>query len=115
MVVVSRPVWSGWSALFRRYFKHFNQEDSAKDVQLHHAQAGAVVRMSADVLQDHNTGFSFYEVHLERNQNDLANLNCPVFTGELLVQILSCFFIGIQGFIEVLLCFMWRDVTDFAV
>jgi hypothetical protein len=42
-------------------------------------------------------------------------LNCPVFTGELLAQILSCFFIGIQGFIEVLLCFMWRDVTDFAV
>jgi hypothetical protein len=71
--------------------------------------------MSADVLQDRNTGFSFYEVHLELNQNDLANLNLPVFAGELLVQILSCFFIGIQGFIEVLLCFMWRDVTDFAV
>ncbi|MDB2579737.1 HlyD family type I secretion periplasmic adaptor subunit, partial [Tateyamaria sp.] len=35
---------------------------------------GAVVRMSADVLQDPNTGFSFYEAHLELNQNDMADL-----------------------------------------
>ncbi len=42
-------------------------------------------------------------------------LNRPGFTGELLVQILSCFFSGIQGFIEVLLCFMGGDVIDFAV
>ena len=46
---------------------------------------------------------------------DFGNLNRPGFTGELLVQILSYFFSGIQGFIEVLLCFMRRDITDFAV
>jgi len=42
-------------------------------------------------------------------------MNRPGFTGELLVQMLGCFFSGIQGFIEVLLCFLRRDVSDFAV
>ena len=42
-------------------------------------------------------------------------LNRPGFSGELLVQMLGCFFCGFQGFIEVLLCFLRRDVSDFAV
>ena len=42
-------------------------------------------------------------------------MNRPEFTGDLLVQILCCFFGGIQGFIVLLLCFLRRDVSDFAV
>ena len=42
-------------------------------------------------------------------------VNRPVFTGELLFQMLGRFLSGIQGFIEVHLCFFWRDVSDFAV
>ena len=42
-------------------------------------------------------------------------MNRPGFTGELLVQLLGCFFCGIQGIIVVLLCFLRRDVSDFAV
>lgn len=44
-----------------------------------------------------------------------TSLNRPGFTGELLVQMLGCFFIRVQGLIEVLLCFLRRDVSDFAV
>ena len=47
-----------------------------------------------------------------RNHN---NLNRPGFTGERLVQILGCFFMGVQGFIEHLLCFMRCDISDGAV
>ena len=42
-------------------------------------------------------------------------LNRRGFTVELLVQMLGCFFSGVQGLIEVLLCFFQRDVSDFAV
>ena len=44
-----------------------------------------------------------------------SDVNCPGFTGERLVQMLGCFFIGIQGFIEHLLCFMRRDISNCAV
>jgi hypothetical protein len=44
-----------------------------------------------------------------------ATLNRPGFTGERLVPTLGCFFIGIQGFIEHLLCFMRRDISNCAV
>ena len=36
-------------------------------------------------------------------------------TGERLVQILGCFFMCVQGFIEHLLCFVRRDISDGAV
>ena len=42
-------------------------------------------------------------------------LNRPEFTGERLVQILGCFFMCVQGFIEHLLCFVRRDISDGAV
>ena len=45
----------------------------------------------------------------------LALLNRPRFTGERLVQILGCFFMCVQGFIEHLLCFVRRDISDGAV
>ena len=41
--------------------------------------------------------------------------NRPRFTGERLVQILGCFFMCVQGFIEHLLCFVRRDISDGAV
>ena len=44
-----------------------------------------------------------------------AELNRPRFTGERLVQILGCFFMCVQGFIEHLLCFVRRDISDGAV
>ena len=42
-------------------------------------------------------------------------LNRPGFTGEDLVQMLGCFFMFVQGFIEELLCFVRRDIADGAV
>ena len=42
-------------------------------------------------------------------------VNRPGFTGERLVQILGCFFMCVQGFIEHLLCFVRRDISDGAV
>ena len=48
----------------------------------------------------------------QRLQRDL---NRPGFAGELLVQILGCFFSRVQGFVEILFCFLWRDVSDFTV
>lgn len=45
----------------------------------------------------------------------VIDLNRPGFTGECLVQLLGRFFSGIQGLIEILLCFFRRDVSDFAV
>ena len=42
-------------------------------------------------------------------------VNRPRFTGERLVQILGCFFMCVQGFIEHLLCFVRRDISDGAV
>lgn len=45
----------------------------------------------------------------------IEGLNRPGFTGELLFQMLGCFFSGIQGLMELLLCFLRRDVSDFAV
>ena len=39
-------------------------------------------------------------------------MNRPGFTGELLFQMLGCIFIHVQGFIEVLLCFLRRDVSE---
>ena len=47
--------------------------------------------------------------------NSRPELNRSGFTGELLFQMLGRFLSGIQGFIEVHLCFFWRDVSDFAV
>ena len=44
-----------------------------------------------------------------------AGMNRPRFTGERLVQILGCFFMCVQGFIEHLLCFVRRDISDGAV
>ena len=44
-----------------------------------------------------------------------GELNRPGFTGERLVQILGCFFMCVQGFIEHLLCFVRRDISDGAV
>ena len=44
-----------------------------------------------------------------------GSLNRPRFTGERLVQILGCFFMCVQGFIEHLLCFVRRDISDGAV
>jgi hypothetical protein len=45
----------------------------------------------------------------------MGDLNRPGFTGERLVQMLSRFFRGVQGFVEVHLCFLRRDVSDFTV
>ena len=45
----------------------------------------------------------------------LLNLNRPGFTGGFLVEISGCFFSGIPGLIMFLLCFLRRDVADFAV
>ena len=45
----------------------------------------------------------------------VSYLNRPRFTGERLVQILGCFFMCVQGFIEHLLCFVRRDISDGAV
>ena len=45
----------------------------------------------------------------------LARVNRPGFIGGFLVEILGCFFSGIQGLIMFLLCFLRRDVADFAV
>lgn len=42
-------------------------------------------------------------------------MNRPGFAGEGLVQQLGCFFVGIQVFIESLVCFLRRDVSDGAV
>ena len=47
--------------------------------------------------------------------NQQGSLNRPGFTGERLVQILGCFFMCVQGFIEHLLCFVRRDISDGAV
>ena len=44
-----------------------------------------------------------------------GKMNRPGFTGERLVQILGCFFMCVQGFIEHLLCFVRRDISDGAV
>ena len=44
-----------------------------------------------------------------------VDVNRPRFTGERLVQILGCFFMCVQGFIEHLLCFVRRDISDGAV
>ena len=49
-------------------------------------------------------------VAVERMQQ--AKMNRPEFTGERLVQILGCFFMCVQGFIEHLLCFVRRDISD---
>ena len=45
----------------------------------------------------------------------LKSSHRPRFTGERLVQILGCFFMCVQGFIEHLLCFVRRDISDGAV
>ena len=45
----------------------------------------------------------------------ILKVNRPRFTGERLVQILGCFFMCVQGFIEHLLCFVRRDISDGAV
>jgi|GEM_PF-3917777 len=42
-------------------------------------------------------------------------VNRPGFTGERLVLTLGYFFMWVQGFIEHLLCFMRRDISDGAV
>ena len=51
--------------------------------------------------------------YIERRENVIVNR--PRFTGERLVQILGCFFMCVQGFIEHLLCFVRRDISDGAV
>ena len=53
-----------------------------------------------------------------KNEKLLAQvkeMNRPGFAGELLVQILGCFFSRVEGFVEILFCFLWRDVSDFTV
>lgn len=42
-------------------------------------------------------------------------MNRSLFAGERLFRMLDCFFMWVQGFIEHLLCFMRRDVSDCAV
>lgn len=42
-------------------------------------------------------------------------MNRPLFAGERLVRMLGCFFMFNQGFIEHLLCFLGRDISDGAV
>ena len=55
------------------------------------------------------------ELELIDRERRMVELNRPRFTGERLVQILGCFFMCVQGFIEHLLCFVRRDISDGAV
>ena len=48
-------------------------------------------------------------------ERTILKMNRPLFTGERLVQILACFFMWVQDFIEHLLCVMRRDKSGGAV
>ena len=74
-----------------------------QDAGLHHQQLLASGRHHLRALQKPLAG------------GTLLQVNRPRFTGERLVQILGCFFMCVQGFIEHLLCFVRRDISDGAV
>ena len=48
----------------------------------------------------------------DNDTNPKAIVNRPLFGGERLFQMFGCFFMGVQGFIEHLLCFLQRDISD---
>lgn len=56
-----------------------------------------------------------FNIRFQRNAraSALTNvLNRPEFTGVVYVQMLRSFFIFVQAFIESLLCFLGRDISD---
>ena len=83
--VVLSRLWSGWREIL-------------------------VIVKPETVIGWHRKGFRRFGTRKSRR-----GMNRPRFTGERLVQILGCFFMCVQGFIEHLLCFVRRDISDGAV
>ena len=91
-----------------------------RDWRIHAALAQRLITQARTLYVDEELGLDLTNTVYALDSTTIALclsvfLNRPRFTGERLVQILGCFFMCVQGFIEHLLCFVRRDISDGAV